>query len=156
MSALRAADVFVRGTQQPLHRMVLCLWRSLLRKASEHVHAPRREDGHLLFTLPLAPLVATLVGVLLMIAMFLILFVIALLLLFLGPLRRPYLRHARFTVPATIGASVGLGLGIYVAAKAGLTPPASILLPLAMAIGLAIGMGGSCKSWCDRVLGKKE
>jgi peptidoglycan/LPS O-acetylase OafA/YrhL len=83
----------------------------------------------------------------------LLLLVVALL---LGPLRRLYLRHARFTIPATIGGLVGLILGAFIAAQAGLPSPLGGLLAMVAAGALAVHAGESCKAWCDRVLGPKE
>jgi len=84
------------------------------------------------------------------------LFLIFLLLLILGPLRRPYFGRARFTIPATIGLLVGLGIAAYVARAAGLPPLVAILLMLAIAGALSTSMGRASKEWLDRVFGPKE
>jgi quinol-cytochrome oxidoreductase complex cytochrome b subunit len=81
---------------------------------------------------------------------------ILLALLLIGPLRRPYLRRARFTVPATIGAIVAFAVGMCVMTLAGVPPPLSFLIPLAMAAGAALGLGESCKVWCDRTFGERN
>jgi len=96
--------------------------------------------------------VETLVGALLMKTLLLLL-IIALL---LGPLRRPYLRHARFTVAATLGGLAGLALGGFLAAKAGLGSPFGGLLAIVLAAALAVNIGQACKEWFDRVFGPKE
>ena len=84
------------------------------------------------------------------------LILILLALLLIGPLRRPYLRRARFTVPATIGAIVAFAVGMCVMTLAGVPPPLSFLIPLAMAAGAALGLGESCKTWCDRTFGERN
>ena len=81
---------------------------------------------------------------------------IVLLELFLGPLRRPYLRHARYTVPATIGALLGLGIGSYVGRRASMPPPHTAVLAMVMAIGLATSFGQAFKSWYDHTFGPKK
>jgi len=81
---------------------------------------------------------------------------ILLTLLLIGPIRRPYLRHARLLVPATIGAVVAFAVGMGVMTLAGVQPPLSFLIPLAMAAGAALGLGESCKVWCDRTFGERN
>jgi len=76
--------------------------------------------------------------------------------LLLGPLRRPYLRHARFTFPATIGAIIGFAIGAFIAARAGLPSPLGGLLALVAAGALALHAGEAAKTWVDRVFGPKE
>jgi len=81
---------------------------------------------------------------------------ILLVILFIGPLRRPYLRHARFTIPATIGFLLGTAVGAVTAELAGLPPFAGAVLAWALSIGLAASLGGAFKGWCDRTFGPKE
>jgi hypothetical protein len=104
-----------------------------------------------LLQVQLAPLVADVLGA---VQMRIVLLVIVVLLF--GPFRRPYLRHARFSIPATIGCLAGLWLGMSLAAKSGLPPIAAALLTCALAIGFAIGGGEAVKNWCDRLFGKTE
>jgi 4-hydroxybenzoate polyprenyltransferase len=81
---------------------------------------------------------------------------IALIILFLGPWRRPFLRHWRVTVPMALGLGLGLGIAGYVALKAGLSPLMTILLAISIAGSLAVSFGEVCKDWFDRYLPKKE
>jgi 4-hydroxybenzoate polyprenyltransferase len=76
--------------------------------------------------------------------------------LLLGPLRRPVLKHARFTIPAIAGGVVGFLLGSYVATMAGLPPPLAALLSLVAAGALALNLGEASKDWFDRTFGKKN
>lgn len=85
-----------------------------------------------------------------------ILFIIILVALFVGPFRRPFLRYASFTIPATLGALAGLGIGIYVATKAGVVAPMSFLLPLAIALVMGFSLGEAGKNWCDQTFGKDK
>jgi hypothetical protein len=78
------------------------------------------------------------------------------LLLLLGPLRKTFVRHGRFSIAAIAGAAAGYIAGAYVMALAAVPPPLSFLIPAAMAAGAALGFGESCKAWCDRVLGLPE
>ena len=75
--------------------------------------------------------------------------------LVIGPLRRPYLRFSRFTVPATAGAIAGLVFGGYVMALARVPGPFALLIPLVMAIGMGLGCAESFKSWCDKNFDEK-
>ncbi len=84
-----------------------------------------------------------------------LLFMAALLLL-LGPFRRPYLRHGRYTLPATVGGVLGLCIGRFVGCKAGLSPPLTALLAIAMSVGLANSFGHAFKNWHDRTFGEKR
>jgi hypothetical protein len=84
------------------------------------------------------------------------LIVILAVLLLIGPLRRPYLRHAVFSVPATLGGIICYFVGAHVMALAGVAPPFSTLIPLAMGIGGAMGFGESVKAWCDKTFRKNE
>jgi hypothetical protein len=77
-------------------------------------------------------------------------------LLLLGPLRRTFVRNARFTVAASVGAVAGYIAGAYVMTLAAVPAPLSFLIPTAMAAGAGLGFGESCKAWCDRVLGPRE
>lgn len=88
--------------------------------------------------------------------MILWLILIIILLLLAGPLRRPYLRHAAFTVPATVGGIAGFLFGMFVMALAGTPAPFSLLIPLAMAVGAALGLGESVKAWRDRTFPREE
>lgn len=85
-----------------------------------------------------------------------IVILIIVIVLFLGPLRRPYLRNGRFTIPATIGLFIGLGIGGVVAQLAGLPPGLAGLVGLVTGIGLACSFGEGFKKWCDRVFGRRE
>ena len=62
---------------------------------------------------------------------------------------------AVITIPMTIGAVGGIWLGIFVTNKAQVSPPVAIGVSLAMAIGMAVGFGETCKNWFDRNFGKK-
>ena len=81
------------------------------------------------------------------------LLLIALFVFLVGPLRRPILRHGRFTIPALIGGIAGVAVGSYLVAKVQLTSPASLLLPIAMAVSFAAGIGQTCKEWLDGMFG---
>lgn len=76
--------------------------------------------------------------------------------LFVGPLRRPILRDARFTIPAIAGGIAGLLLGSFLATMAGLPPPLAGLVSLVAAGALALNLGEASKDWFDRVFGKKN
>ena len=80
----------------------------------------------------------------------LVIFVIALL---VGPLRRPLLRRATFTIPAIAGTIVGLGLGMFVAARAGIPGPMAALLGLGAAAAMGVSLGEAFKNWFDRTFG---
>ena len=82
--------------------------------------------------------------------------VILAVLLLIGPLRKTYLEHAAFTIPATVAGVVCYLVGAHVMALAGVAPPFSTLIPLAMGLGGAVGFGESVKAWCDRTFGKNE
>lgn len=81
-----------------------------------------------------------------------ILLLLLLLALFLGPLRRPYLRNARFSIPATVGAAGGLVLGFYLVGRAGAPP----FLALVLAAALGVSFGEAVAGWCDKVFGPRE
>jgi len=77
--------------------------------------------------------------------------------LFLGPLRRPYFRNARFTIPATFGGLAGFLLARYVVLQNNMPLPVmNAVLPLAVGFGMAWGTGETAKQWCDRVFGPRE
>jgi hypothetical protein len=76
--------------------------------------------------------------------------------LLLGPLRRPYLRHAIFTVPATVGAIAGYAAGNFVVGLATTPPLIALLLPWVLAFGLGISLGEFCKAWCDQTFGERN
>jgi len=83
--------------------------------------------------------------------------IIVAVLLFLGPLRRPYFRNARFTIPATFGALAGYLLARHVVVQNNMpTPVMNAVLPLAIAAAMALGVGETAKEWCDRVFGRRE
>jgi len=84
------------------------------------------------------------------------LLILLLLALVLGPLRRPLLRHARFTVPAIIGGILGLALGCFLATRAGLPPLFAALLVLVVAGALAMHLGEACKNYIDRIFGPRK
>ena len=131
---------------------MLHLRSQLLCKTQKHIPAQQRRHHHVLLQVQLAPLVAGVLGIVQM----RILLVVIVVVLLLGPFRRPYLRHARFSIPATIGCLAGLGLGMSLAAKSGLPPVAATLLMFSLAFGFAIGGGEAVKNWCDKVFGKRE
>lgn len=83
-------------------------------------------------------------------------FLIVLIVLFLGPLRSPFFRHWRFTVPAAVGFVFGLGVGVFAAKMARLPDAAAGLVGLVVATGLAFSFGGAFKGWCDKVLGQGQ
>jgi len=91
------------------------------------------------------------VGVLLMKLLALLLFLAVL----LGPLRRPFFRNARFTVPAAVAAVAGLAVGSVLVAKAGLSGLAALLVPFAIACSLASAFGKAFKGWCNEVFGEE-
>jgi hypothetical protein len=76
--------------------------------------------------------------------------------LLLGPLRRPYLRHAAYTLPFTAGFIGFFLFGIYVMGLAGVSAPYSFLIPAAMGIGAALGLGERCKAWRDETFGSRR
>jgi len=76
--------------------------------------------------------------------------------LLLGPLRRPYLRHAAYTLPFTAGFIGAFLFGSYVMGLAGVSAPYSFLIPAAMGIGAALGLGERCKAWCDQTFGGRN
>jgi hypothetical protein len=84
------------------------------------------------------------------------LIMIVVILLLLGPLRRLYLTHAAFAIPATVGAVSFYLLGAYIVARSGLQSPVLALIPFAMGVGGALGLGESVKNWCDKTFGKNE
>ena len=85
-----------------------------------------------------------------------ILLLILVLVLLLGPFRRPFLRRARFTIPATVAGLAAYALGSWVVARSGVQHPVAALIPFAMAAGAAIGAGEAAKRWCDETFGKQE
>ena len=76
--------------------------------------------------------------------------------LLLGPLRRPYLRHAAYTLPFTAGFIGFFLFGSYVMGLAGVSAPYSFLIPTAMGIGAAVGLGERCKAWRDETFSPRE
>ena len=82
--------------------------------------------------------------------------VIGLLILLVGPLRRPFLRHARFTVPAFLVNGIGAGIAGTLAQIAGL--PLLLASLVAIVVGLSLGLtaGEAYKKWCDRIFGPAE
>jgi hypothetical protein len=85
-----------------------------------------------------------------------IVFLIIVIVLFVGPLRRPFLRHGRFTIPCMIGIFIGLGIGAAVALLAGLPEGLAGLVGIVTGIGLGCSLGEGFKNWCDRIFGIKE
>lgn len=83
-------------------------------------------------------------------------FLILLMIILLGPLRRPYLRHGRYTIPATAGLIVGLIVGSYVMSLAGVSGLMALAIPIAMALGLAGLWGQTAKGWSDRTFGERN
>ena len=83
-------------------------------------------------------------------------FLIIVLVLFLGPLRRPFLRNARFTIPATVGFFTGFGIIIMAARASGVLRGEVVLLGLLAAIVFACLFGEELKKLCDRVFGPKQ
>lgn len=81
---------------------------------------------------------------------------IVVIILFLGPLRRPFLRHSRFTIPFTIGLFIGFGVGGLLAEAAGLPPELAAFVGLVMGIGFGCSLGETISNWCQRVFGRKE
>lgn len=81
---------------------------------------------------------------------------IVVIIFFLGPLRRPFCRHGRFTIPFTVGLFIGFGVGGLLAQAAGLPPELAALVGLVMGISLGSSLGQGFKNWCDGVFGKKE
>ena len=102
--------------------------------------------------LPVEALVESLVGAVRM----RLLLILLLLVVLLGPLRRPLLRHARFTIPGIAGGMAGLAFGSFVAARAGVPAPLAALIALTAAAALGLSFGEACKEWFDRVFGPKE
>ena len=74
----------------------------------------------------------------------------------LGPLRRPFFRHAWITIPATLGTIAGIAIGGYVVAMSGLGGFAAVLLVGALVLGLALTCAEAVKDWHDRMFGRKE
>ena len=85
-----------------------------------------------------------------------IVFLIIVIVLFVGPLRRPFLRHGRFTIPAMIGLFIGSGIGGAVAILASLPPELGGLVGIVTGIGLGCSLGEGFKNWCDRIFGRRE
>jgi len=73
-----------------------------------------------------------------------------------GPLRRVYLRHFTFSLPATAGAFVGFAAGNFVVGLATTPPLIALLLPWVLAFGLGISLGEFCKAWCDQTFGGRN
>ena len=73
----------------------------------------------------MAALVAQVVGAI-PVRTIVILIILALL---LGPLRRPFFRHGRFTIPVVIGGAVGWALGAYMATLTGPSSTYSSYMP---------------------------
>jgi heme O synthase-like polyprenyltransferase len=84
-----------------------------------------------------------------------LIFFVLLAILVIGPLRRPYLRFSRFTVPATAGAIAGFVFGSIVMALARVPGPFALLIPVVMAIGMGLGCGESFNNWCDKTFDDK-
>ena len=85
-----------------------------------------------------------------------VLLLIILVVLSVGPLRRPFLRHARFTVPAAIFTPIGAVLGAILAGMVGAPPALVLLFAAVVGIGLGASAGEACKNYFDRVLGRVE
>ena len=82
-----------------------------------------------------------------------VLMIAAAILLVFGPLRKPYLHAARFTIPATLGGIGGFLLGVHIVSSFSVAPPLSRFMPLMMAIGVGMGLGEGVKAWCDQTFG---
>ena len=78
---------------------------------------------------------------------------IVLAILAVGPLRRPFLRHARFTVPATICFMLGAGIIGTLAEIVGLSDPIVVLMAMVGGVGLALWIGEKSKDYFDRIFG---
>lgn len=85
-----------------------------------------------------------------------LLIVLLILIMILRPLRQIFFAWPTFFIPAAAGAVVAAAIGEYVMVKACVPWPLSFLIPGAMAAGAAIGLGGSCKAWCDQTLGERN
>ena len=77
--------------------------------------------------------------------------VLVLLALLLGPLRRPFFRYGRFTIPAVIGGMLGWILGLGMAAHIGLSYVYSPYLPWIGALMGAIAGIEGFKELSDRM-----
>ena len=55
--------------------------------------------------------------------------IVVVLALLLGPLRRPFFRYGRFTIPVVIGGAVGWALGAYMATLTGPSSTYSSYMP---------------------------
>jgi len=74
----------------------------------------------------------------------------------IGPLRRPILRRAGFTIPAIAGGVVGLVLGSALAAYVRLPPGMAGVVALLGAGAMAMYLGEAFKGWFDRVFGPRK
>ena len=76
--------------------------------------------------------------------------------LFLGPLRRPLLRTARFSIPAMVGFVIGLGIVLF--ATCGLGVPSGVIILIGTLAGLVMAclFGAEIKRWCDQVFGPRQ
>jgi hypothetical protein len=73
------------------------------------------------------------------------------LLLLLGPLRRPFFRNWRFTVPAMAGAVLG-----WVVTSSGMRPSDPPWMPVIVSLVVGLGAGAGGKQWLDEVFGKEK
>ena len=76
--------------------------------------------------------------------------------LFLGPLRRPLLRTARFSIPAMVGFVIGLGIVLF--ATHGLGVPSGVIILIGPLAGLVMAclFGAEIKKWCEQVFGPRQ
>jgi hypothetical protein len=81
-----------------------------------------------------------------------ILAVIIIVLLLLGPLRRPFLNHARVAIPGLAGLILGCCIGLYVGQRAGLSGTYTFILAITIGISLSSGFVETTREWCHRNL----
>lgn len=74
----------------------------------------------------------------------------------LGPLRRPLLRSARFTIPAMVGFLVCFAIIVASATMGGAPSEVAVLFGLPAAFLFACLFGAEIKKWCDRVFGPRQ
>ena len=110
--------------------------------------AGRGQDrwSHLLFEPPLIRLVDAILGSHGMNWTSLII-----ILLLLGPLRRPFFRNWRFTVPATLA-----GIIAWMIISGTMKPGEPCWMTLGIVIMVALGAGAAFKEWFDEVFGKEK